>query len=109
MGKKRQLVLTKPKNPESPIDGTLPLGSQKEFIAKVGEHNLAPDGGEPGKSGTLFLHGPGMILEFAASADPIHQALITVTDTDFAWPVLSKICKLFGWKMQDVESGNYFG
>jgi predicted dinucleotide-binding enzyme len=56
-----------------------------------------------------LLHGPGMIVELATAQDPVQQAMVTVTDDDIAWPVLSRLCKAVGWKMVDVETGRMFG
>ena len=35
--------------------------------------------------------------------------MVTVTDGDFAWLVLSRICRTNQWKMMDPESGRMFG
>jgi hypothetical protein len=34
--------------------------------------------------------------------------MLTVTDDDIAWPVLSRACRLQGWTLIDLESGRTF-
>ncbi|MBX3322562.1 MAG: hypothetical protein KF757_06185 [Phycisphaeraceae bacterium] len=49
------------------------------------------------------------MIEYPTTQDAIQQAIVTVTDQDVAWPVLSRICRSLGWKLQDMESGQTFG
>ena len=107
--KKRILVLTKPKNPDDPFAGSDPLGTPKDFEAACARFNTRPDGTTLKRLGTMILHGPGFTVEYAQGHDTLAQAMVVVLDTDFAWPVLSKLCKSMGWKMQDTDSGQYFG
>ena len=112
MAKKRTIVLV-----NQPSPGAMqPLGSFREFLAAVGRFNLAGDGSGPGGMGSVpgmsMLYGPGCIVEVAGDGDPksdVMQAMVTVTDEDFAWPVLSRLCKDQKWKMMDPESGRTFG
>jgi hypothetical protein len=107
--KKRILVLMKPRDPEDPAAGSVPLGSPKDLIEALATFNVAPDGAPRKALGTAVLHGPGFTLEYASSQDELNQAMIVVNDQDFAWPVLSRMCRAHGWKMQDTESGQVFG
>jgi hypothetical protein len=68
--------------------------------------------------GTGVFHGPGMVLEVALTEDPasnrgagpdIRQVLVSLTDEDFAFPVLMRLCKNNGWQMMDPDSGRSFG
>ena len=89
---------------------TGPLGTVKEVRESLARFNTAGDGSSRSASlGTELLHGPGMIVELATAQDPVQQAMVTVTDDDIAWPVLSRLCKAAGWKMVDVETGRMFG
>ncbi len=106
---KRILVLIKPRDPEDPSAGTLPLGRAKELVAALSEFNVAADGSERKALGTAVLHGPGFTVEYASSLDELNQAMVVVNDQDFAWPVLRRMCRANGWKMQDTESGQVFG
>lgn len=107
--KKRILVFIKPKDTDDPIAGNFPLGTPKELCKQLANFNTLPDGAQRNAVGTMVLHGPGYTVEYAQGHDTINQAMVVVYNTDFAWPVLQKICKATGWKMQDTDSGQIFG
>ena len=107
--KKRILVMINPRDPENTLAGNLALGSPKEVCAALAKFNTSPDGQVIKRLGTMVLHGPGYTVEYAMGHDELMQAMVVVNSMDFAWPVLSKICKVNGWKMQDTESGQVFG
>jgi len=107
--KKRILVFIKPKDTDDPIAGNLPLGTPKELCKQLANFNTLPDGTHRKAVGTMVLHGPGYTVEYAQGHDTINQAMVVVYNTDFAWPVLQKICQSTGWKMQDTDSGQIFG
>lgn len=99
-----------------------PLGTFKEVLAAVGRFNVGSDGsengagggsgGEHGLPGVAVLHGPGFTLEVPGDGSPraeVTQVMANVTDDDFAWPVLSRMCKANSWKMTDPDSGRTFG
>lgn len=110
MARKRTLILLK-------TQGTAhtPLGRRNDVIAAMSRSNIAPDGSGPEglgeRLGSAVLYGPGMIVELpVASPDAeVLQALLTLTDEDFAWPVVMRLTKDNGWKMMDPESGRTFG
>lgn len=106
MAKRRQLVLMRSAKEGS---GVAPLGTMREVVKDLSRYNTAPDGA-PGKAmGLERLYGPGMVLEVPSNADEINQAMITITEEEIAWPVLSRICKELRWKMVDLETGRAFG
>ncbi len=107
--KKRILVLTRPKNIDDPMAGNYPLGTPKELNAALANFNTLPDSPIKPHQATAILYGPGYTVEYPQGHDSIMQAMVVVNNTDFAWPVLSKICQSTGWKMQDTESGQIFG
>ena len=107
MPKRRQLVFLRFADPEDRSKGTKTLAPRKEFAQTLAGFNTATDGSPPGA--TERFYGPGIIVEIAASGKDVNQALINCVEPDIAWPVLSRICKASGWKMQDVESGQVFG
>lgn len=109
MARKRQLALFCLKDPDNPAGGYVPLGTEREFIAKLAPFNTAPDGSTRGSVGTEVLYGPGIVIEYASNQEQIRQAILTVIEEDLAWPVLSRICRTLHWKMQDLESGQTFG
>jgi hypothetical protein len=86
------------------------LGSLKELSDVLGRFNTGPDGAaaSPGRL-TCFFHGPGMIVEVPTGQPAIQQAIVTVTDAEFAWPVLTKLCRALAAKMVDIETGQTFG
>lgn len=95
-----------------------PLGTLSAVCAALGRANVAPDGSGPRgmgeRLGTGVLFGPGMVMEVPLGADDapdpdIAQVLVSVTDEDFAWPVLLRLCKINQWKMMDPDSGRTFG
>jgi len=123
VAKKRQIVLmrgaltglaalssgSRPTRPDSPHQ-VGPLGTPEEIRETLARSNTAPDGSPRTASlGTEILHGPGLIIELPTNQAEVSQALVTVTDDDIAWPVLSRLCKAAGWKMVDVDSGRVFG
>lgn len=96
----------------------VPLGTCREIIAALSKCNVGPDGsGNEGVGetpGMATLYGPGCVVELPTGGaldgrDELSQAMVTVTDEDFAWPVLSRLCKANSWKMMDPESGRMFG
>ncbi len=120
MAKKRSLILLKPG--PSGSDGMPPLGTLREVRNALGHCNISPDGSGPHgygeRLGTCVFHGPGMVLEVALTEDPtanrgagpdVRQVLVSVTDEDFAFPVLMRLCKLNQWQMMDPDSGRTFG
>ena len=120
VAKKRSLVLLNPGSGGS--DGATPLGSLREVRDALGNCNIAPDGSGPHgygeRMGTGVFFGPGMVLEVPFNDDPsinrgegpeVRQVLVTVTDEDFAFPVLMRLCKRNHWQMMDAESGRTFG
>ena len=120
VSKKRSLVLLNPGSGGS--DGVVPLGSLREVRDALGNSNIAPDGSGPHgygeRMGTGVFFGPGMVMEVPLMDDPtvsrgegpeVKQILVTVTDEDFAFPVLMRLCKRNHWQMMDAESGRTFG
>jgi hypothetical protein len=103
------LVLFRLEDPAKPTGGFAPLGSEREFVALLEPFNTGPDGSPRRTGGTEVLHGPGIVVEYATTQENIAQAIVTVVDQDVAWPVLSRICRTLGWKLQDMESGQTFG
>ncbi len=106
---KRQLVLLNPNDPSDPSAGYAPLGSPEDVEDALAPYNTARDGSGGTSSGTIFFHGPGIVVEIPRGHDTIQQALITVIEADIAFPVLMKLCRGNAWKLQDVESGQMFG
>ncbi|HVU65256.1 MAG TPA: hypothetical protein VHC70_14835 [Phycisphaerales bacterium] len=108
--------------PGTGADGAPALGTLREVAAAMANSNIAPDGSGPHglgeRMGTGVFYGPGMVLEVALTEEPdsnrgagpeVRQVLVSLTDEDFAFPVLMRLCKMNGWQMMDPESGRTFG
>lgn len=103
----------RPADANDPSAGTKPLCAPKELIAVAERFNTGVDGsGELPKAEPAFtarLFGPGFTIEYPLGHDTLAQAMVSVNEAEIAWPVLSKICRELGCRMQDTESGQIFG
>ena len=70
--------------------------------------NTSPDGSDD--PGGTVAYGPGITIEFPMvdDKDEVFQALVSITDEDIAWSVLSRICQRHGWALMDPDSGRTF-
>lgn len=118
MAKKRTVVLTRTDDKGQ----MLPLGTLREVRETMGRCNLAPDGSGPHgygeRLGVALLFGPGLVCEIALQDEPtankgqgpeVSQVLVSMTDEDFGFPVLLRLCKQAKWKMLDPDTGRSFG
>lgn len=111
---RRQLVLMAAR--EEGDDASSAMGSLEEVVAVLKRFNCWPDGSGPeglGKSlGMALAYGPGMVLEVPAAGGgtgDVMQVLASMTDEEYAFPVLMRLCRENGWTMMDPESGRVFG
>ncbi len=109
MAGQRQLVLIKPDPNDDAGVATVTLGKLDEVIDMLASFNTAPDGSAGRALGTRVLYGPGYMVELPSTQETILQALVNVNDEETAWPVLSRLCRDLGWKMQDAKTGRVFG
>lgn len=84
-----------------------PLGSSRSIKEAFAPFNTGSDGGTS-NPGLEMLYGPGLTVEMPLNQAEIQQAMVTVSDDDIAWPVLSKACRKLGWTMIDLETGRAF-
>lgn len=105
MPQARQLVLL---NPGDTPGAMRPLGVKRDVLKTLEPYNIAIDGSE---EGFATAWGPGLRIEFpfVGERDQVTQLMVTLAEEDFAWPVLTRICKDLHWKMMDPESGRTFG
>lgn len=114
MARSRQIILVKVLDvggEESPsILNTIPLGAYRQVAAQLGHFNTSPDGSKDSDSFGV-LYGPGFMLQLPMIGpdDPVSQVIVTMTEEDMAWPVLTRICRALSWKMMDPHSGRTFG
>lgn len=89
-------------------EGALPpLGSLDHVESVLARFNTAGDGAprRNGEVGLRTLYGPGMIVEVPTGHDEVGQLMITMTDDDFAFPVLMRLCREQRWTLMDPETG----
>ena len=105
MDSERQLILL---NSPSENETASSLGIKRDLLKSLATFNTAPDGSE--ESGGTVVYGPGIIIEFPMvdDKDEVFQALISITDDDIAWSVLSRMCQKYGWALMDPDSGRTF-
>jgi hypothetical protein len=112
LARKRQIILLKATE-GGKAGGMEPLGSLRDVVKSLAPYNCAPDGsGADGlgeRLGLGMLYGPGFVVEIPTGNDEINQLMVTVTDEDFAWAVLVRMCRALAFKMMDPETGRTFG
>ncbi len=110
----RTMILLDPATESSdagtePIADLQPLGSVKKIIELLAPFNTAPDRAESNSLGTMFLYGPGFVVEVPTALDEVTQIMVSVKEDEIAWPVLSRLCRALQWKMMDPNTGRTFG
>lgn len=85
-----------------------PLGSLQAVLDTLARFNTAPDGSPSEGMGTLTLYGPGLVVHVPTATEAITQVLVSVTEEELAWPVLSRLCRAARWAMMDAETGRTF-
>ncbi len=91
-------------------EGLPALGTIAEVTAALSRYNTAPDGSPPkGGMGGLVMYGPGLYMEMAPVDGEVRQVMVTMTDDDFAFPVLLRLCREQRWTMLDPDTGRRFG
>ena len=109
MARVRQIILLRAVDPRKSDGGMEPLGTIRSVIESLARYNTAPDGAPANGSAVAVLHGPGLIVEMATGDDEVKQLMVTMTDEDFAFPVLLRLCREQLWTMMDPDSGRRFG
>lgn len=111
MPRARQVIIIKAAAPSAKTDDGLPaLGSLDEIASVLARYNTGSDGSPKWRTGPIaMLYGPGFFLEVANSGDDVRQIMATMTDEDFAFPVLSRLCREQRWTLMDPETGRRFG
>lgn len=108
-------MLTPAVDPRSAGDDEAPvLGSVAEVTGALARYNTAPDKplspvAAAGGVGAVTLYGPGLIMEMVPIEGEVRQVMVTMTDDDFAFPVLLRLCREQKWTMLDPETGRRFG
>lgn len=94
--------------PAPSVLNTVSLGRLEEVQKLLRQFNCSADG-SPVSSNVVY--GPGIVLQMPMCDrdDPVNQILVSLVEDSVAWPVLTRICRVLGWKMMDPSSGRTFG
>ena len=83
-------------------DGTLPsIGPRLDIVEKLAMANTSPE--STGVEDVLY--GPGIRIELTPNQDPVNQMLVTVTEEEIGWQVLTRLISHFQWKLLDPNTG----
>jgi len=108
---RRQLVLINREGDDPSSDRA--LGTLRDVLAQLARFNTSSDTLEQKRpdpeSFSVRLYGPGMYVDVPTGQAEVRQVMIECYDPDLAGPVLVRLCREAGWRMQDVETGQMFG
>ena len=110
MARSRNILIMKTVDPaEDDGEGLPELGNCSEVQAILARYNTAADGStrKDNTTSVTMLFGPGMYAELFADGPraPVTQIMVTMTDQDFAFPVLTRVAREQKWTLLDPESG----
>jgi hypothetical protein len=95
----RQLVILSGQEQEE--SGAMrPIGSRSDIVEKLARANTGPESPE----NLDVLYGPGIRIELTPHQDPINQMLVTITEEEIAWQVLTRLIHHFQWKLLDPNT-----
>ncbi len=77
-----------------------PIGPRRDVVNDLFDCNTGPE-----SDNDDVLYGPGLRIELTPGQDPITQMLLTITEEDIGWQVLTRFVKEFGWKLLDPATG----
>lgn len=109
MAKRRQLALIKLEDPDDRLSPTVSMGTRVDFERALEPFNTGTDCGKGPGTGSVVFYGPGLMIEIVPADGQVRQALVYCQNEDFAFPVLYRLCRANGWKLQDMDSGQMFG
>ncbi len=118
VARSRQIILMKAADAADARDddGMPVMGTVLEVAEALAPYNIAGDDAnsraprvKDSISGVGLLFGPGLVLEVPTMQDEVRQVLVTMTDDDFGFPVLTRLCRALRWTMLDPETGRRFG
>jgi hypothetical protein len=99
-GSGRQFVILSRREPVE--TGVLaPIGSRAEIVGQLDRCNTGPERSNAGD----VLYGPGIRIEMTPGQDPITQMLVTVTEEEIGWQVLTRLVTELHWKLLDPNTG----
>jgi hypothetical protein len=99
-GSTRQFVILS--GEDSSETGSLPaIGPRAEIVEKLARANTSPESNNT----TDVLYGPGIRVELTPNQDPVSPMLVTVTEEEIGWQVLTRLINHFQWKLLDPNTG----
>jgi hypothetical protein len=96
----RQFVILSSLEPEG-AGAMPPIGSRADIVGQLAGCNTGPERPESGD----VLYGPGIRIEMTPGQDPVTQMLVTVTEEEIGWQVLTRLINEFSWKLLDPNTG----
>ena len=79
------------------------IGPRDDIVRSLGVRNTIPE-----RDGEDILFGPGITIELPPGADPITQMLISVTEEEIAWLVITRLVRELNWKLLDPATGREY-
>lgn len=95
----RQFVILAAEGPGQ--GGLSPIGPRGEILKSLAGCNTSPESPEAAD----VLYGPGFRLELTPGQDPITQMLVTITEEEIGWQVLTRLISRFKWRLLDPATG----
>ncbi len=77
------------------------IGPRSDIVEKLARANSSPESADVED----VLYGPGIRIELTPHQDPIRQMLVTVTEEEIGWQVLTRLINHFQWKLLDPTTG----
>lgn len=96
----RQFVILSGQDP-SEAGSLTAIGPRSEIVEMLARANTSPESNEVED----VLYGPGIRVELTPNQDPICQMLVTVTEEEIGWQVLTRLINHFQWKLLDPNTG----
>ena len=78
-----------------------PIGPRCDIVEKLARANSSTESSDVED----VLYGPGLRIELTPNQDPIRQMLVTVTEEEIGWKVLTRLINHFQWKLLDPVTG----
>ncbi len=96
----RQFVILSREDPGAG-GGLAPIGPRAEILGRLLGCNTGPETADVSD----VLYGPGFQIELTPNQDPITQMLVTVTEEEIGWQVLTRLIHELQWKLLDPMTG----
>ncbi len=78
-----------------------PIGARDDIRRQLADRNTGPENDEAPD----VLYGPGIRIEQTPGQDPITQMLVTITEEEIGWLVLTRLIRELRWRLVDPNTG----